>query len=228
MSPLLDEEDVFDRVGGSLGHLCMSRPLEQIAARGSTHLRRRAALTAVAGVAVVTALGAVVISAQSGNTVRAVSTADGATDSTSVTHPIGLTDPDWTVTATSGGYLVDITALGDVAGLNATLKSLDIEIKVAERVPSDGRSDCPADVGTSSTQSAPATAGTATFTPTATSPDTESPTPVSFPVSGATAAFTFGDLPKESVLSFTAFDGRSQPHLGTVRISDYCLPVFGP
>jgi len=260
--PPLDEEEVFDLVGGSLGHLRMSRPLEQITTRGYTHHRRRAAVTAMAGVAAITALGAAVAFAQSaGNAVRAVSTASGTVGVASTAR---MTDPDWTVTADpAAGYAVDITALGDVAELNATLKSLGVELKVVEETPSGSQSACPAVGGVGPTTSIPAT-GTATVTTTAststsasasssptqstpatddsetesdpftpstamTSPDAPSPTPtpVSFAASGTAAAFTFGDLPKESALSFISTDGRSRPLLGTVRISDECLPVFG-
>jgi len=38
---------------------------------------------------------------------------------------------------------------------------------------------------------------------------------------------TFTGLPKESAVSFTATDRGSQASLGTMRISDECLPVFG-
>lgn len=244
--PPLDEEEVFDLVGGSLGHLRMSRSLGQITTRGYTHHRRRAAVTAMAGVAAITALGAAVAFAQSaGNAVRAVSTVSGTVGVASTAR---MTDPDWTVTADpAGGYAVDITALGDVAELNATLKSLDVELKVVEEAPSGSQSACPAVGGVGPTTSIPAT-GTASSSPTQstpatddsetesdpstpstamTSPDAPSPTPVSFAASGTAAAFTFGDLPKESALSFISTDGRSRPLLGTVRISDECVPVFG-
>jgi len=253
----LDAEDVFDRVGGSLGHLRMKRSLEQIAARGDTHHRRRAAVSAMAGVVAITALGAAVTFAQSGNAMHAVSTADGTTGVASATR---MADPDWTVTASAGGgYLVEISALGDVARLNATLKSLGIELKLAEQPPTGSDTACPAAGGTappttsSATGTATATAttsttadtspahsGTATSptstpsTPstessTATSPSTPSPTPtpMSFPVPGTSAEFTFTGLPKESAVSFTSTDHGSRASLGTMRISDECLPVFG-
>lgn len=252
----LDEEEVFDLVGGSLDHLRMGRSLEQITARGYTHHRRRAAVTAMAGVAAITALGAAVAFAQSGNAVRAVSAASG-TVGVATSTTARMSDPDWTVAADpAGGYAVYIAALGDVGQLNATLKALGVELNVVEAAPSAGsRSACPAVGGTSSTtsipastspstttsasssptQSIPATDDTATesdpstSTPSTamTSPDAPSPTPVSFAVSGIAAAFTFGDLPKESAFSFISTDGRSRPLLGTVRISDECLPVFG-
>ena len=261
----LDAEDVFDRVGGSLGHLRMKRSLEQITARGDTHHRRRAAVSAMAGVVAITALGAAVTFAQSGNAMHAVSTADGTTGVASATR---MADPDWTVTASAGGgYLVEISALGDVARLNATLKSLGIELKLAEQPPTGSDTACPAAGGTappttssattSTTSSAtgtatatattsttadtsPAHSGTATSptstpsTPstessTATSPSTPSPTPtpMSFPVPGTSAEFTFTGLPKESAVSFTSTDHGSRASLGTMRISDECLPVFG-
>ena len=251
----LDEEEVFDLVGGSLDHLRMSRSLEQITARGDTHHRRRAAVTAMAGVAAITALGAAVAFAQSGNAVRAVSTASSTVGVAGTTAR--MSDPDWTVAADpAGGYAVYIAALGDVDQLNATLKSLGVGLNVVEAAPSAGsQSACSAVGGAASTTSIPASTAPSTTTSTSssptqsipatadsatesdpstlstpstamTSPDAPSPTPVSFGVSGTAAAFTFGDLPKESAFSFISTGGRSRPLLGTVRISDECLPVF--
>lgn len=223
---LLDEDEVFDLVGSSLEHLHMGRSLEQITVRGYMHHRRRAAVTAMASVAAVTALGAAVAFAQSGNTVRAVSTASGTASLTSTTPR--MTDPDWTVAADpAGGYAVDITALGDVDQLNATLKSLGVELNVVEAAPSGTQSACPTVAGATG----PTTASTPTTSPSTamTSPDAPSPTPtpVTFAASGVPAAFTFGALPRKAAFSFVSTGGRSRPLLGTVRISDDCLPVFG-
>lgn len=253
---MLDAEDVFDLVGGSLGHLHMKRPLEQITARGTTHHRRRAAVSAMAGAVAITALGAAVTFAQSGSAMHAVSTADGTTGVASATR---MADPDWTVTASEGGgYLVEISALGDVARLNTTLKSLGIELKLAEQPPAASDTACPATSGTGPTTTSSAT-GTATATTsttsdtspthsgtatdptstlstestpsgtssTATGSSVPSPTPMSFPASGTFAEFTFTGLPKESSVSFTSTDHGGQASLGTMRISDECLPVFG-
>jgi hypothetical protein len=237
----LDDEAVYDRVGDSLGHLHMSRSLEQITARGHVHHRRRTAATAMAGVAAVTVLGAAVAFAQQpGSPAHTASITDGMT-STTGTNTADQAGPLWSVAKTAtGGYIVDIITLGDVALLNKTLTSLGIHIEVAEKAPPPGRSACPAanattivtvdatgavTVTTSVTATGTATASSSS---TPTGPSTPTPTPVSFAVSGTPAAFTFGALPKESTVSFSSSDGGRRVRLGTVRISDACLPVFGP
>jgi hypothetical protein len=212
----LDEGEVFDLVGDSLDHLHMSRTLEQITARGYTHHRRRAAVTAMAGVAAITALGAAVAFAQSGYTVRAVSTASG-TVGVATSTAARMSDPDWTVTADpAGGYAVHIAALGDVDQLNATLKSLGVELDVVEAAPSAGsRSACPAVGGAASTMSIPATTGTATVTtttsmstttsasssPTQSIPATDDSGTESDPSTPSTAA-TSPDAPSPTPVSF--------------------------
>lgn len=237
----LDEQDVFDRVGDSpLGHLRMNRSLDQITARGYIYHRRRTALTAMAGVAAITALGATVTFAQSRPGMHAVSTADGTAGAVgTATSVVRMTDPDWRVTAASaGGYLVDVTELGDVARLNATLQALGIEFKVAEATPDGVGSACattddaPTSASPSSTFATSSTSVTSTMSTTsAASTGSRAPTPtqtpVSFAASGTPAAFTFGALPKGSTLSFTSIGGRTPALLGVVRISDECLPVFG-
>lgn len=257
MSVYLDDEDsaplgdadVFELVGDScLGHLRMSRSLEQISARGRVHHRRRTAVAAMAGVAAITVLGAAATFMRPSGGAHAVSTVGGASSAAR------MTDPDWTLAASAaGGYKVDITALGDVDQLNATLTSLGIEIEVVESAPSGGSYTCLASEGTTqttgtsatgtgtattspsatdtatSTQTPPATASTsdpATVFTTATSPVIPTPTPVYFTVPGTPAAFTFGHLPKKSTISFLIAQGKNRPLLGTVSISEACLPVF--
>lgn len=245
-----DDERVFDLVNDSLGDLRMAHSLDQITARANALYRRRAALTAVAGVVVVTALGAVVTFTPSNTAAHAASTAAGTVSTGRAAGPPRMADPDWTVTADpDGGHTVDITALGDVDGLNATLSSLRIEIEVVEEAPTAGRSACPAAGDAVSLDTVPATvpgtvAATAATTMPATDGASSSPTPsspspsatqslsasptatrVSFAVSGPPTAFTFGNLPRESIFSFSSLAGGSPTPLGTVRIDDECLPV---
>jgi hypothetical protein len=137
------DEAVYDLVGSSFEQLRMTRPLEQITARGAVlRRRRRTAVPVVIGVAAAAALTAVAavgaIGPAAAHTVPQGAAADGSPSPTASPAPSAdpLDDPPFFSLARGPklGYTVSVGAIGDVAKLNSTLKALGYDVAVDELV----------------------------------------------------------------------------------------------